>query len=88
MRTSKSGRNVSYTTRLKPLTNQEKGNQMSKELIVIKPSKLRAAINRMNKEQLAEFTDGAVFLIDDVDTNWDIMEKFAKIMNEREPDES
>ena len=28
MRTSESGRNVSYTTRLKPLTNQEKGKTM------------------------------------------------------------
>jgi predicted nucleic-acid-binding Zn-ribbon protein len=28
VRTSKSGRNVTYTTRLKPLTNQEKGKTM------------------------------------------------------------
>ena len=31
VRTSKSGRNVTYTTRLKPLTNQEKGKTMNYE---------------------------------------------------------
>ena len=34
VRTSESGRNVTYTTRLKPLTNQEKGKTMEKYKIV------------------------------------------------------
>ena len=46
VRTSKSGRNVTYTTRLKPLTNQEKGKTMK-------------MFKELTQEQTAEFKEWA-----------------------------